>query len=281
MKAGLSSDEFAVVGEGDAARGECGIEVFEGVEVAVGDRLVDVDPEGFCGLQFWGIGWEMHEADAFGHSEWRFVPTGAVENENDDPISAGTGFSGKELEGALEQFLVDAGPEIPEAFAGGRRDEGGDIEPLEPVVATGDGTLAARGPDTAQDRLQPDPVLVGGEDLDDRAGVALRFLGDDVAKLFLNSACSSGVGARTCCGLGRWTVQPMLRSASQPRCSATERPSSAAMKAAAFFAVHTPPSSGGCINRSRSRSRSAGVSTDGDAPLPRRRSPRLDGPKAL
>jgi hypothetical protein len=281
MEACLVSDESAVVGECDAARGEDGIEVLEGVEVAVGDRLVEVDPECLGRLQLRGIWREVDETDAFGHGEWRGMPTGAVENEDDDAVPAGAGLAGEEFQGVLEQFLVDAGPEIPEAFTGGRRDEGGDIEPLEPVVATGDGALAARCPDPSQDRLQPDPVLVGGENLDDRAGVALGFFRNGVGKLFLNPACSSGVAARMCCGRGRWTLQPMARNASQPRCSATERPSSAAMKAAAFFAVHTPPSSGGCFNRARSLSRSAGVSTDGGAPLPRRRSPRLDGPKAL
>ena len=50
MEAGLISDEIAVVGECDAARGEDGVEVLEGVEVAVGERLVEVDPEGFCRL---------------------------------------------------------------------------------------------------------------------------------------------------------------------------------------------------------------------------------------
>jgi len=52
--------------------------------VSVGDRRVHVGPEGFCGLQFRGIGWEMREADALGHDEWRGVPTGAVESVNAD-----------------------------------------------------------------------------------------------------------------------------------------------------------------------------------------------------
>lgn len=59
-----------------------------------------------------------------------------------------------------------------------RGDEGGDVEPFEAVVDAGDGALAARRPDPPQDRLQRDTVLVGGEDLDHRAGMALRFFGD-------------------------------------------------------------------------------------------------------
>ena len=53
------------------------------------------------------------------------------------------------------------------------------------------------------------------------------------------------------------------------------------MTAATFFAVQTPPSSGGVFSRSRSLSSISRVSTVVGAPLPRRRSPRLDGPKAL
>lgn len=53
------------------------------------------------------------------------------------------------------------------------------------------------------------------------------------------------------------------------------------MKAATFLAVQTPPSSGGDFSRSRSLSSIPGVKSRGLAPLPRRRSPRLAGPKAL
>jgi hypothetical protein len=125
-------------------------------------------------------------------------------------------------------------------------------------------------------------VLVGGEGLDDRFGMARGCLGDGLGELFLNAACSSGVAARACRGRGRCSVYSTALSASQPRCSATwARPRTAAMKAAAFFAVQTPPSSGGVPSRSRTRASTSGVRIVGGAPLPRRRSPRLVGPKAL
>ena len=150
------------------------------------------------------------------------------------------------------------------------------------MVAGCDRALAARRPDPAGDRLQTDAVLVGGKGLDDRPGVARGFLGDDFGEFFLNAACSSGLAARTCRGRGRWMVQPMARRASHPRCGATEaNPSSPAMTAATFAAVHTPPSSGGVFTRSRSIARTSGVRRVGLAPLLRRRSPRLDGPKRL
>ena len=282
MEAGLSSDEVGVVAELDASGGDDCFEVGEGCEVLVGEGLVDMDPQRFGGLQLGGVGRQVDEADALGDREARRgVPAGTVEDEEDDAVAAGPRLAGEEREGVGEELLVDAGPEIPEALAGGRRDEGGDVEPFETMMAAGGGALAAWRPDPAQDRLQPDAVLVGGEDLDRRAGMALRRLGDRLGEVFLNAACSSGVATSACCGRGRCSVHSTARSASQPRCSETLRPSSAAMKAATFFEVHTPPSSGGAFSRSLSLPSIASVSTVAAAPLPRRRSPRLLGPKAL
>jgi hypothetical protein len=131
------------------------------------------------------------------------VPAGAIEHEKNDPVGSRASFTGEEGQRVLEECLVDGGPEIPEALPGCRRDEGGDVEPFEAVVDAGDGALAARRPDPPQDRLQPDAVLVGGEDLDDRARMARRLLGNGFGEVFLNASCSSGVAARACCGRGR------------------------------------------------------------------------------
>ena len=282
MEAGLAADEFAIVAEGDAALGDGGVEVGEGVEVLVDDRLVHVDPEGFGRLQLGRVGRQEDEADALGNGERFGMPAGAVEDEDDDPVAAGPRLAREEGEGVLEELLVDAGRKIPEAFAGGGRDEGDDVEPFEAMMAAGDRALAARRPDPAEDRLQPDAVLVGCEGLDCRAGMALGFLGDRFRELFLNASCSSGVAACACRGRGRWIVQPIARSASQPRCSATRAtPSVAAITAATFFAVQTPPSSGGLFTRSRSIARISGVRIRGFAPFRRRRSPSEAGPKRL
>ena len=184
MEPSLASDEIAVVAEGDAAFGEHGVEVGEGVEVPVDDGLVDVDPEGLRRLQFGSVGRQVDEADALRDREAGFgVPACAVEDEDDDPVSASAALAGEQREGVGEELLVDAGREIPEALAGGGRDEGRDVEPLEAVVAAGDRALTARRPDPAEDRLQPDPVLVDGEGFDRRAGMALRLLGDGLGKL--------------------------------------------------------------------------------------------------
>jgi hypothetical protein len=52
------------------------------------------------------------------------------------------------------------------------------------VVAGGARPLAPRRPDAAEDRLQPDAVLVRGEDLDGLARMLRRLLGGNGGELF-------------------------------------------------------------------------------------------------
>jgi hypothetical protein len=113
MEPGLASDEIAVVGEGDAALGDDCVEFCQSPEVPVDDRLVEMDPKGFGRLEFWSVGRQVNETDAFGNGKRGSVPTGAVEHEDDDPVASCTGLAGKEREGILKESLVDAGSKIP------------------------------------------------------------------------------------------------------------------------------------------------------------------------
>src|SRR3954470_16257451 len=93
----------------------------------------------------------------------------------------------------------------PRADHGRKQVAGGEIEtggltrsgplrkPLVAVVAEGDRPLAFGRPDPAQDRLQPDAVLVGRPDFDRLARVLGPRLGDSLLQLFLNASRSSGV----------------------------------------------------------------------------------------
>src|SRR3954451_5768531 len=56
-----------------------------------------------------------------------------------------------------------------------------------------DGPLAFGRPDPAQDRLQPDTVLVGRPDFDRLVRVLGPLLGNNPGQLFLNASRSSGV----------------------------------------------------------------------------------------
>ena len=71
MEPGLSFDPSLVGVEGDALPGDGGVEIGEGIEVPVGDRLVDMDPQRLGRLELGGVGRQVDEADALGDREPR------------------------------------------------------------------------------------------------------------------------------------------------------------------------------------------------------------------
>ena len=94
------------------------------------------------------------------------MPSGIVEHQQDDAPDAGFGPAREDFEQRLEERFRHAVGKIPEGFAGGRRREGRDLEPVEPMMAMCDRTLADGRPHAARHRLQADAVLVRGEHLD-------------------------------------------------------------------------------------------------------------------
>src|SRR3954452_11996693 len=67
---------------------------------------------------------------------------------------------------------------VPEHLAGDRLHEGGHVQPLIAVVTQRDGPLPLGRPDPAQDRLQPEAVLVGRPAFDWRVRVLGPLLSD-------------------------------------------------------------------------------------------------------
>src|SRR3954462_3577334 len=280
--------------EGDAALGDRTVEVLDRAEVLVGERLVEHRPEAFGRLRLGAVGRQVDEPDALGDGQPGLrVPARVVEDEDDDPVATGPGLAGEEGEERLEERLRHPVRQVPEHLARGRLHEGDHVEPLEAVGAGRARALAFRRPDAAEDRLQPDAVLVRGEDFDDLARMLLRLFGEDGGELFLNASCSSAVARAGCSGRGTCTDHPSARSASQPRWTATEAsPSSSAIHAATLRLVppptaapwplsHTPPPAAGPASRSRSLSSSSGFRIVALVPLRRRRSPSASGPPAL
>ena len=121
--------------------------------------LVDQRPKRLGRLHFRGVGGLEDEADAFRHDEPRLaVPTGVVEHKNDDPVAPCAGFFGKQAQQRLEAGLGYPVRDVPEALAGGRKNERRHVEPFE-----GDGgraRSAARRP----------PLRPGGSPASGRAG---------------------------------------------------------------------------------------------------------------
>jgi hypothetical protein len=95
--------------------------------------------------------------------------------------------------------------------------EGDDVKPLVAMMPERQRPLPDRRPDAAADRLQAEPVLVGGPDFDRFVGMPGGFLRHRVGEFFLKAASSSGVAALGFFGRGTWIDQLSFFSASQPR----------------------------------------------------------------
>lgn len=214
----MGGDQRAVEAEFAAAPVEDGVEVVERFEPAVGDRFIDERPEVFGRLQLGCVGRQVDEPQSIGNGETGSgVPSGAVEDQDDDASGAGADRAGEVGQQPLEERLADAVRQIPDALAAGRLDEGGDVEPLIAVMAEGDRPFADRGPDTAADRLQPEPMLVRRPDLDRCVRVGCGFFGERVGEVFLKAAASSGLAECGFFGRGSCNDHSSFFSASQPR----------------------------------------------------------------
>ena len=118
MESGLALDLFARLGEGDTLGGDFLVELCDGCDVLVDDRLVDKRPKSFGGLQLRGVGWQINEANAIGDFEISWpMPPRIVEHEKDDAAQACFGFAGEGCKQRLEKFLRHSVGNIPEGFA--------------------------------------------------------------------------------------------------------------------------------------------------------------------
>jgi len=163
-------------------------------KVAVGEWLIEDRPEVLGGLQFGGVWGQVDGPEPIRHDQvGRGVPAGAVEPEHDDAIPSRPGLTRKQRQQRGEERLGDAVRDIPEGLAGDRLHEGGDVQPRVPVMAERDRPLTFGRPYPADDRLQPEAVLIRGPDLDRLVRVLSSRLSDGLLQLFLNASCSSGV----------------------------------------------------------------------------------------
>ena len=210
---------FELIAIQDAtALGDDVLKIGKGREMPVGKRLIQNRPEVLGGLQFGGVWGQVDEPDPIRHNQVRFgVPAGVVELKHDDAIPSRPSLAGKQRQQRGKERLGHPVRYVPEGLAGDRLHEGGDVQPLVAVVAKRDRPLAFGRPDPAQDRLQPDAVLVGRPDFDRRVRVLGPLLGDSLLQLFLNASRSSGVAEARWRGRGFCTDQSIAFSASQPR----------------------------------------------------------------
>lgn len=169
-------------------------------------------------MQLRRVGREKDQPHPVGHAQSCLaMPAGVVDDEHDGAIDAGLGFAREGFEQRRKKRFRDAVVHIPEGLAARRRDEAGDIKPVEAVMAMRDWPLADRRPNAPRDGLQAKPVFVTGEDFDRPLRMLRGFLRDGVFKLFLNAASSSGEADFGFLGRGSWIDMRQAFNASQPR----------------------------------------------------------------
>src|SRR6266571_4287737 len=131
MEFGGASDGVLVSLQRATSLCDRGVEIVDGCEMSIDERLVDEGPKVLCRLQLRAVGGLEDQPDAVGNGEvFRTVPAGLVEYDNDDALAAGTGLPCEGFEQFGKERLVDAVRQIPDGFSAHRRNEGGDIEPF-------------------------------------------------------------------------------------------------------------------------------------------------------
>jgi len=186
---------FELIAIQDAtALGDDVLEIGEGREGLVGEGLVEDGPEVFSRLKLGRVWGQVGEPDPIRHSQVRCaVPAGAVQPEHDDALPSRPGLTRKQRQQRREERLGDPVRDGPEHLAGGQLHEGSHGQPRVPVVAERDRPLTFGRPYPADDRLQPEAVLIGGPDLDRLVRVLSSRRSDGLLQLFLNASCASGV----------------------------------------------------------------------------------------
>ncbi len=93
-------------------------EIGEGLEVLVGERLVDDGPQVLGGLKLGGVRGQVDEPEAFRHDQVRrAVPAGAVEPKHDNALASRPSLAGEQRQERGEERLGDAVRYGPEGLA--------------------------------------------------------------------------------------------------------------------------------------------------------------------
>ena len=181
----MAFDGAVILLEHAAPRSNGTIEVVDGFEVLVDERLIDKRPEALGGLEFRAAWRLIDEPDAVGHWKiFRAMPAGIIKLQDDDAIAAGTGLTREGGEQFGEKRLVDPVGKIPDRLSARRRNEAGHVEPFVAVVTECNRPLPDRRPNPAMDRFEAEPMLIRGPYLDGFVGMLRGLFGDRVGEFF-------------------------------------------------------------------------------------------------
>lgn len=108
MVISVGCDDVPLLKKAAASRGNGRIEVFDGLEVLVGERLIDQRPEMLGGLKFRTAGRLIDKSDTVRDGQvLRPVPACIVELEHDDAIAAGAGLAREGVEQLGKERLAE------------------------------------------------------------------------------------------------------------------------------------------------------------------------------
>src|SRR5215470_4441064 len=185
VEVGVVFDGAVILLERAAPRSNGAIEVVDGFEMLVDERLIDKGPEAFSGLEFWAAWRLIDEPDAVWNWKiFRAMPAGIVKLQDDDAIAAGTSLTREGGEQFGKERFVDPVGKIPDRLSARGRDEAGHVEPFVAMVTERNRPLPDRRPNPAMDRLEAEPMLIRGPHLDGFVGMLGGLFGDRVGEFF-------------------------------------------------------------------------------------------------
>ncbi len=129
-------------------------EILKTVEGLVGDRFVGQRPKALGRLELGRVGRQITRIEPVRKLEiFAVMPSGIVEEQDGRLVFGNRALLGEGIEDPLEQGNVDRVGNPPYHLAGGRSDEGIEVEPFVLVAAHRHRSLSLFGPDPANDRL--------------------------------------------------------------------------------------------------------------------------------
>jgi len=109
MEFGGFGDGFLVFVQRAASLGDGGVEIVDGLEMFVDQRLIDEGPQVLGRLELGTVGRLIDESDAVGHWQvFRAMPAGIVEGENNDALAPGACLPREGFEQFGKERFVDA-----------------------------------------------------------------------------------------------------------------------------------------------------------------------------
>jgi hypothetical protein len=178
------------------------LQLLDRLEMAIDQAAVGQWPEVLGRLELRRVRREKQQVHMVGHAQFDAgVPAGAVEHQHD--LLGGTGSHCSREGGQLDfkERDADAGGQVKDGPPRGGVHEADQIAPGIPMADQGNGALADRGPDPAQQRFEADPMLIDGPQFDLRLREGRRDRPQERTDLFLNVSCCSAA-ASACRGRG-------------------------------------------------------------------------------